>query len=152
LGLLVAGCGSARVVAAVPARETVSAASCAAVSPARQFADARLVFVGTMLPGPATVIDGRRVLVSPARLRVRRYLKGHGPKTVRVMTAVSLIGNNSTAVAEDGIEPRAGERWKIFATSRRQPFDTSICTGSARVVAPSADGGAFAVAPDRAGG
>ena len=134
VGLLVAGCGTAQV-PATPARMTTgSAASCAALSPAEQFAAARVVLVGDMLPGPATQ-DG--VLGSPARVRVERYLKGRGPRVVQVDTAVSIQGD-STGVAEDGIEPRAGERWKIYTRSRGQPFDTSLCAGSTRVLASPA--------------
>ncbi|MGH2884704.1 MAG: hypothetical protein ACRDPA_18715 [Solirubrobacteraceae bacterium] len=109
LALFLAGCGSARV-AAVPARETVGAASCAALSPARQFAGARLVFVGAMLQGPTAVMDGRRVLASPATMRIERYLKGHGPRTVRVDTAVRVL-KHGIAGNEDGIEPQAWQRW-----------------------------------------
>src|SRR5690348_8692448 len=133
-GLLLAGCGTAQV-AATPAREmTGVAASCAAVSPAEQFAAARLVFVGVMLPGPATQ-DG--VLGSPARMRVERYLKGHGPRVVRVDTALRIEPGGITGGSE-GIFPRAGERWKIYTGSRRQPFATSICGGSSRVMSSPA--------------
>jgi hypothetical protein len=104
------------------------------LSRAQQFAGARLVFVGVMLPGPTARLGGVRVLGSPARMRVTRYLKGHGPRTVRVDTAVR-IDRNAVTASEDGIEPRAGERWQIYATSRRQPFATSICAGSTRVTA-----------------
>jgi hypothetical protein len=132
--LFLAGCGSVQV-AATPARETTAvAASCAGLSPAQQFATARRVFVGVMLPGP-TARAG--VLSSPARMRVERYLKGHGPQIVRVDTALT-IESDSTGLAEDGIEPRAGERWKIYTRSLRQPFATSICLGSTRVVASPA--------------
>lgn len=112
---------------------TAAAASCAGLSPAQQFSAARRVFVGVMLPGPTAP---RGVLGSPARMRVERYLKGGGPRIVQVRTGVTVEGG-STTVAEDGIEPRAGERWKIYTGSRRQPFDTSVCLGSARVVAES---------------
>ena len=131
VGLLGAGCGSAQVAAVRVRDTTAAAASCAALSPAQQFAAARLVFVGVMLPGP-TAPGG--VLGSPALMRVERYLKGGGPRIVQVRTGVTTEGG-STTVAEDGIEPRAGERWKIYTGSRRQPFDTSICLGSARAVA-----------------
>jgi len=66
------------------------AASCAAVSPAQQFAAARLVFIGVALPGPTAHYSKRPVLASPARMRVERYLKGHGPGIVRVATAVTI--------------------------------------------------------------
>lgn len=130
LALALAGCGSAQVVA-TPVRETTAvAASCAGLSPAQQFAASRLVFVGVMLPGPS--LQGG-VLGSPARMRVERYLKGHGPRIVRVDTALTIEPGGFTGNSE-GIEPKAGERWKIYSESRRQPFDTSICLGSARVV------------------
>ncbi|MGN6871027.1 MAG: hypothetical protein ACTHMY_21755 [Solirubrobacteraceae bacterium] len=134
VGVLVAGCGSAQV-AATPVRDTTGvAASCAALSPGEQFDMARTVFVGVMLPGPATQAG---VLASPARMRVERYLKGHGPRVVRVNTAVT-IESDATGIEEDGIEPRAGQRWKIYTQSRRQPFDTSICLGNTRLVASPA--------------
>ena len=135
VSLFLAGCGAAQITA-TPVRETGVAASCAALSPARQFAAARLVFVGVTLPGPSTRLAGRRVLVSPARMRVERYLKGHGLKTLAVYTAVRIDAHGVT-VAEDGIEPSPGQRWKIYTTSDRWPFQTSICAGSRRVT-PSA--------------
>src|SRR5947209_15886917 len=134
LALFLAGCGSVQL-AATPARETTAvAASCAGLSPAQQFAAARRVFVGVMLPGPTAQAG---VLGSPARMRVEQYLKGRGPRIVRVETALK-IESDSTGIAEDGIEPRAGERWKIYTLSRRQPFATSICLGSTRMVASPA--------------
>jgi hypothetical protein len=137
LALLLAGCGSVQV-AAPPARETTGvAASCAGLSPASQFAAARRVFVGVMLPGPMTRYGARVVLGSPARMRVERYVKGAGPRIVRVDTAVT-VESDAIGIAEDGILPRAGQRWKIYTRSRRQPFDTSTCDGSTRVVASPA--------------
>jgi hypothetical protein len=131
--LLLAGCGTTAA-ALTPARAVHrgSVASCAAVTPAQQFAFARRVFVGVMLPGRTVSYGAGRVLTSPARMRVERYLKGHGPRTVRVDTAVSTT-RSGIAVVEDGTEPRAGQRWKIYTDSRRQPFATSICGGSRRV-------------------
>ena len=82
-----------------------------------------------MLAGPSTPLDRRDVLGSPATVRVVRYLKGGGPKTVKATTAATIT-NHGVTVAEDGIEPQLGEIWKIYSGSRRQPFDTSICGGS----------------------
>jgi hypothetical protein len=65
-------------------------------------------------------------------MRVLRYLKGTGPGTVRVATAVTIKSNRLT-VAEDGIEPQVGEIWKIYTQSRDQPFATSTCRGSTRI-------------------
>lgn len=133
-GVLIAGCGGATAspTPVAPARHTAVAASCAAASPTQQFATARLVFVGRMLPGPSTSLDRPRVLGSPATVRVMRYLKGSGPRTVKVTTAVTIT-NSGVTVAEDGIEPQVGEIWKIYTDSRHQPFDTSICGGSTMI-------------------
>ncbi|HET6865353.1 MAG TPA: hypothetical protein VFH80_05495, partial [Solirubrobacteraceae bacterium] len=133
--LVLAGCGRAQVVA-TPARETTGvAASCAAVSPAEQFKMARRVFIGVMLPGPTTQ-DG--VLGSPAPMRVERYLKGHGPRTVKVVTALRIEPGGGVTGGSEGIEPKAGQWWKIYADSRHQPFATSVCSGSRRVAPDSA--------------
>ncbi len=151
IGLCLAGCASAHG-DSTPTRVTGVAASCAAVSPAQQLAAARLVFIGVALPGPTAHYGQRPVLASPARMRVERYLKGHGPRIVRVYTAVTIEGSSSIAVGEDGIDPSAGERWKIYADSRRQPFNTSICSGSTRVSSGTApaSGGRAALALWRA--
>jgi hypothetical protein len=107
-----------------------SAGSCATATSSEYFAAARMVFTGTMLPGPTADLSGHRVLVSPARVRVARYLKGHGPKIVTVATAVAHDGDSSTIVSEDGIQPQAGQHWTIYTSSLRVPYDTSICGGS----------------------
>lgn len=124
LALAPAGCGDS------PHVSTGGGAACASVSPSRYFASARVVFVGTMLPGPAVTIGDQKVLTSPARMRVSRYLKGGGPVIVRVVTSVS---NDGGAVGAEGIEPVAGQRWKIYTDSRRMPYATSICDGSSPV-------------------
>lgn len=103
-----------------------SAPSCAALSPKQQLAIARLVFVGRAGPGPTAHLDGRNVLISPARFRVERYIKGDGPTKLRVFTAVRANG----AVAEDRIEPQVGESWRIYTASKHGPYDTNICLGS----------------------
>jgi hypothetical protein len=115
--VLIAGCGGSirSSTPVAPARDTAVAASCAGASPAQQFATTRLVFVGRMLPRPSTSLDRQHVLGSPARVRVMRYLKGSGPRMVRVTTAVTIT-NSGVTVAEDGIEPQVGEIWKITPT------------------------------------
>jgi hypothetical protein len=132
--LLIVGCGGTTASSSTlaPGRQLAEAASCAGASPAQQFAMARVVFIGRMLAGPSTSLDHRRVLGSPAVVRVVAYLKGSGPRTVRVRTAATITVKGVT-VAEDGIEPQVGEIWKVFTGSRHQPFDTSICGGSGRV-------------------
>lgn len=89
-----------------------------------------MVFTGTALPGPtASAGSAGAVLTSPARFRVTRYLKGSGPAVVTVQTALTANGSG-IAADEDGIEPRAGQRWTIYTTSQRVPYDTSDCAGS----------------------
>jgi hypothetical protein len=107
-----------------------SAGLCAAATPSEYFAEARIVFTGTMLPGPTASPGGHGFLVSPARVRVTQYLKGNGPKIVKVATAVVHSGDGVTAVSEDGIQPRAGQHWKIYTSATRMPYDTSICDGT----------------------
>jgi hypothetical protein len=107
-----------------------SAGLCAAATSSEYFAEARIAFSGTMLAGPVADLGGHRVLVSPARVRVTRYLKGNGPKIVMVATGVLPGGGSGADVSEDGIQPRAGQHWKIYTSASRMPYDTSICDGS----------------------
>jgi hypothetical protein len=69
------------------------------------------------------------VLRTPARIRVSRYLKGHGPAVVRIETG-SAAARGGVVVNEDGIEPVAGQRWRIYSDGSRQPLTTSICSGT----------------------
>jgi hypothetical protein len=103
-----------------------SGGACASASAAEYLAQARVVFMGTMLPGRTASIDGRHILMSPARVRVTRYLKGTGPRLASVATG-ALPGNTANA---ECIEPQAGQRWKIYTSSGRMPYQTSICGGS----------------------
>lgn len=64
--------------------------------------------------------------------------QGSGPRVVTVTTALSGRGDAVTA-NEDGIEPRAGQRWTIYTTSLRMPYATSICGGSCVMSGPRDD-------------
>jgi hypothetical protein len=130
-----AACGAVAGGAPGGARTQAVAASCAALTPAQQFKAAHVVFDGTMLSGPTALVGGQRALSSPARVRVIGYLKGHGPAVVRVDTG-SAAGGGGIVVREDGIEPVAGQSWRIYSDASRQPFTTSICAGS-RLLRPS---------------
>jgi hypothetical protein len=99
---------------------------------AQQFAAATVVFDGTALAG-ATVPGANGILASPARLRVQHYLKGAGPAVVTVQTAIKSVAKRITIVSEDGIRPRAGERWRIYASTTTEPYGTSMCLGSRRL-------------------
>jgi hypothetical protein len=115
---------------------TGGGASCAAVSPSVYLASAQIAFVGVMLPGPTVHMGPGDVLTSPARVRVVRYLKGGGPRVVTVVTGVTHAAGGA-AVAEDGIQALAGQRWRIYATSRTMPYETSVCSGSTPLGASS---------------
>ncbi|HEY7433450.1 MAG TPA: hypothetical protein VH641_22250 [Streptosporangiaceae bacterium] len=108
---------------------TGGAASCAYLTQPAYLAQARVVFVGTTLPG-RTVLDG--LLVTPARIRVSRYLKGSGPAVVTVQTAASPSG---TTMNGEGIMARAGQRWVVYTISRQQPYATDVCSGSCQLSA-----------------
>jgi hypothetical protein len=102
------------------------------LTPRQQLAAAKVIVVGRMLRGHWTRIGGQRVLLSPARMRVQRYVKGSGPRTVEVQTGVRLV-NRQIQFEEDGILPSAGQRWEIFSSSRSAPLQTSVCLGSRRL-------------------
>ena len=109
-------------------------ASCAALSDAEQRALADVVFEGVALAGE---IDNG-TLLSPARFRVDRYLKGSGSGVVQVTTAYESSGPfgllGTSLVSTVGITPRPGERWRILAqTKSENALDTSICLGSERL-------------------
>lgn len=119
----VVACGSA-----AGGTGTGSDASCAFATPAQYLARAQVAFVGTMLAGPAD----QGVLLSPARVRVQRYLKGAGPAIVPVLTGLRKSGSHLAGTGE-GIRARAGQRWRIYATSAAMPLQTSDCDGSSQV-------------------
>lgn len=92
-------------------------------------AGAKVAFIGVMLPGATVKTGSGNVLVSPAKARVVRYLKGTGPSVVTIQTGVRK-GGSGAITNEDGIEPVAGQRWKIYSSSGRIPYQTSVCMGS----------------------
>jgi hypothetical protein len=129
IAALAVGCSNLTHASSGGSGNGTSAGLCAAAAAPEYFAGARIVFTGTMLPGLMVDLGGHQVLVSPARVRVIRYLKGNGPKIVTVATGVVRDGDGG-AVSEDGIQPWAGQHWKIYTSSSRMPYETSICGGS----------------------
>jgi hypothetical protein len=109
---------------------TASAASCAAQTPAQARAHAQLIFFAVALPG--RLVPRSRILLSPARFRVLRYLKGHGPRIVKVQTAITAGARSGEySYAEDGLQPRPGQHWLIYGQRTRSgSLTTSICSGS----------------------
>lgn len=113
-----------------------SAASCAGRPASAYLASARIAFIGIMLPGSTASTGQGNVLVSPARVRVARYLKGSGPHIVTVVTAVTRNGGTAS-VNEDGIQALPGQSWRIYGTTQHMPYVTSICAGSAQLAGTS---------------
>jgi hypothetical protein len=98
-------------------------ASCIPLTPAQQRARANVIFDGVALDNPtATGIQ---------RFRVTRYLKGRGPRIVRVNTGYVRRADGSGSVTSVSIIVRRGERWRIFGQgSAWRVVQTSVCAGS----------------------
>lgn len=105
---------------------STAAASCIATTPAEQRARAHVVFDGIALEGPtATGVQ---------RFRVTRYLKGSGPRVVRVQTGhVRRAGGTGMTTSVSLVVAR-GERWRIFGRgSAYRVVQSTICDGSRRL-------------------
>jgi hypothetical protein len=100
-------------------------ASCLPISPAEQRARADVIFDGVALEGPtATGVQ---------RFRVNRYLKGRGPRIVRVATGNIRRADGSGSVTSVSIIAARGQRWRIFARgSPRRVLRSTVCDGSRR--------------------
>ena len=117
----------ATVAALVTAALSASAAhaSCVPTVAADQRARADVIFDGIAIDGPtATGVQ---------RFRVIRYVKGNGPRVVRVNTGTTRRADGSGSVTSVSILVKRGERWRIFAEgSPRKVLRTSVCAGSRR--------------------
>jgi hypothetical protein len=100
-------------------------ASCIPSTPAQQRARASVIFDGVVLEGPtATGIQ---------RFRVSRYLKGRGPKVVRVATGNIRRPDGTGSVTSVSIIAARGQKWRIFARgSAWRVLQTNVCDGSKR--------------------
>jgi hypothetical protein len=104
----------------------VAAASCIPMTPAQQRARADVIFEGVALEGPTTT--------GVQRFRVKRYLKGHGPRVLRVATGEVRRADGSETITSVSIHVERGERWRIFARGLvRRVLRTSVCDGSKRI-------------------
>ena len=103
-----------------------AAASCVPMTAAQQRARAQIIFNGVALDGPtATGIE---------RFRVIRYLKGKGPRIVRVSTGRKRYPGGGGVTTSVSIDARRGETWRIYARRLRPGiFQTTVCDGSRRL-------------------
>ncbi|MFL5886979.1 MAG: hypothetical protein ACJ77M_18065 [Thermoleophilaceae bacterium] len=106
-------------VAALAAAAPATADAAACVKPGLGSPSARgaeVIFDGVVLSGPRLGVTGD--VLSPARLQVVRYLKGHGPRIVRVATsfAQGAIGRPTGTAT---FTPEPGEVLRIFGRTPR---------------------------------
>ena len=101
-------------------------ASCIPSTPAQQRARASVIFDGVALEGAtATGIQ---------RFRVTRYLKGRGPRVVRVATGNVRRADGTGSVTSVSVIAARGQRWRIFARgSAWRVVQTNVCDGSRRL-------------------
>jgi hypothetical protein len=101
-------------------------ASCIPSTPAQQRARASVIFDGVALEGAtATGIQ---------RFRVTRYLKGRGPRVVRVATGNVRRVDGTGSVTSVSVIAARGQRWRIFARgSAWRVVQTNVCDGSRRL-------------------
>ena len=98
-------------------------ASCIASTPAQQRARASVVFVGVALEGATPT--------GVQRFRVLRYLKGRGPRVVRVATGNRRRADGTGSVTSVSVIAKRGQRWRIYARgSAWRVLQTNICDGS----------------------
>lgn len=101
-------------------------ASCIPMTAALQRARAHVIFNGVALEGPT----GTGV----QRFRVTRYLKGTGPRIVRVNTTNIRRPDGTGSTTTVSLVVRAGEKWRIFGRgSARRVLRSSACDGSRRL-------------------
>ncbi len=103
-----------------------AAASCVPMTAAQQRARAHIIFNGVALDGPtATGIE---------RFRVIRYLRGRGPKIVRLSTGRKRYPGGGGVTTSVSIDARRGQTWRIYARPLRPGiFQTTVCDGSRRL-------------------
>ena len=98
-------------------------ASCVVVTSAEQRARADVIFDGVALEGPTPT--------GVQRFRVTRYLKGQGPRIVRVNTGTIRRADGTGSTTSVSLFVKRGERWRIFARgSARKVLQTNLCDGS----------------------
>ncbi len=112
----------------------------------QRFEDADVVAEGVFLSGPSFY----GALLSPARFHVVRYVKGGGPRVVRIQTSQMQVATGRLGLGEEGADaevdadpgvPRAGGAYRILARTRGRhrerreltdPIDT--CSGDDRQI------------------
>ena len=85
-----------------------------------------VIFDGLALEGPT----GTGV----QRFRVTRYLKGRGPRVVRVNTGFIRRADGTGTITSVSLLVRRNERWRIFARgSAKKVLQSNVCDGSRKL-------------------
>jgi hypothetical protein len=105
---------------------SAAVASCIRMTAAEQRARAQVIFDGVAVEGPtATGVQ---------RFRVSRYLKGDGPKVVRVDTGFKRRADGTGSITSVSLHVRRGERWRILGKgSARTVVRSNVCDGSRKL-------------------
>ena len=102
-----------------------ASASCIFATGAQQRAGADVIFDGIALEGPSAT--------GVQRFKVSRYLKGRGPKVVRVQTGTIQRADGTGSTTSVSLFVNRGQRWRIFAQGNaRKTLQTNLCAGSRR--------------------
>jgi hypothetical protein len=101
-------------------------ASCVPTTSAQQRARASVIFDGVALEdATASGIQ---------RFRVTRYLKGRGPRVIRVATGNIRRADGTGSVTSVSVIAKRGEKWRIYARgSAGRVVQTNVCDGSRRL-------------------
>jgi hypothetical protein len=129
-------------VAAVAVAALLPSAAHAATCTPSAASRANVIFDGIVLSGPRLGVTAD--LLSPARVQVVRYAKGHGPRIVRVATSFRQ-GEMGAAVIGGTFTPEPGEVYRIFG---KTPRGASSSTAQG-VLEPAACGGFQLLKPGR---
>jgi hypothetical protein len=101
-------------------------ASCILLTPTQQRLRADVIFVAVALDNPtATGVQ---------RFRISRYVKGTGPRIVRVGTGNIRRADGTGSLTSVSIVALRGQRWRIYARgSARRILRSNVCDGSRRI-------------------
>jgi hypothetical protein len=101
----------------------VARASCIPMTPAEQRERADVIFEGVALESATST--------GVQRFRVTRYLKGTGPKVLRVATGEIRHAGGGGIVTSVSLHVLRGQKWRIFGRgSPSRVLRTSVCDGS----------------------
>lgn len=111
--------GAAAAVCLLAAPGHAHALSCAPATDAQRARAADVILDGVLLSGQRQQPLG--LLVAPARLHVLRYLKGRGPRVVKIDTGVPLLVTGDDSGLQAGVPgefaPYPGQAYRIYGNT-----------------------------------